>query len=410
MERSVTPSRAGNLGGDGAERQSSGDGGLGQHVAKRSRAYLGTRGMVAHLRDVGTDSGLLEKIEGCGHYLRFRHYYEIGHWKLTEASFCKQHQVCHHCAFNRAARYGGNLARMAKSAMAADATLKPIALTLTIPNGPDCSERLQRLCEGVSKLLAKLRKGRSKATRHKSALAPCKAGFVALECTRNHLTGEWHWHAHALLLCADWIDQDDLRAEWSRCIGEDVAIPHLKHVKDGEKGLLKAVCETIKYSVKFSAMIPEQAKPKKGQLRPSDILTIYRASRGARLIRTFGLFRGHDLELEAEEFVDVTGQPFRDLLYRAIEGVGYALAEVSEPAIEGKVLKPGAADPPEKATPSQVEIAEEKARGRAPPKREGRAHEPAPRQLELPGVDTCYQVLPPRTYTLPSQRGEPPLG
>lgn len=324
--RSTVPFLAGHLGDDGAERQSSGDGGLGQRVAKLSRAYLGTRLMVAHLRREGTDWELAERVEGCGHYLRFRHFYLVERWKLLEASFCKVHQVCHLCAFNRAARYGSNLSKMAKAALDADPRLKAVALTLSIPNNPDCYTGFARLSYALRKLMESRRKGRSGSGRHKSALASCEAGFLALECTRNHVTGEWHWHCHALLLLHEWIDQDQLHAEWTRCAGVAVAIPYLQAVKSD--GLVAAVCEVVKYSVKFSAMIPEGKKPKRGELRPSDVLTIYRAGKGGRLIRTFGLFRGDQLDLPEDDCVDLDGQPFRDLLYRAVGGAGYQLVEV----------------------------------------------------------------------------------
>lgn len=323
--RSTTPNRPEKPGGDGAERQSSADGGLAQRVGKLSRAWLGTSAMVAHLRVMGTDPKLAERVGSCGHFLEFRHYYRVERWKLLRANFCEAHQVCHLCAFNRAARYGANLARMAHAACEADKGLKAVSLTLTIRNGPDCLERLQRLCQALSKLIAGRRKGRSASGRHKAALATCEAGFMALECTRNHVTGEWHWHAHALLLASEWIDQDELRAEWSRCVGELVAIPYLTRVK--LDGIAAAVCEVVKYSVKFTAMVDEKATPKRGELRPSDVLAIYYAGKGKRLIRTFGLFHGDQLELPEDECVDLAGEPFRDLLYRAVAGVGYTLVE-----------------------------------------------------------------------------------
>ena len=286
--------------------------------------------MVAHLRVTGTEPRLAELLEGCGGYLKFHHFYLVERWKLVDASFCKVHQVCHHCAFNRAARYGSNLARMAEAAMTADPALKAVSCTLTLRNGPDCVERLQRLSKGLAKLIASRRKGRSASSTNKSALSLCEAGFIALECTRNHKTGEWHWHAHALLLARDWIDQDKLRAEWSRCVGEPVAIPYLKRVM-GED-LRAAVCEVVKYSVKFSAMVPEDVRPwKDGQLRPSDVLAIYRAGKGSRLFRTFGLFRGDELELPEDEGPCLDGQPFRELLYRATARAGYALVKVTGP-------------------------------------------------------------------------------
>lgn len=282
--------------------------------------------MLAHLRRTGIEPRLTELLEGCGGYLKFHHYYLVERWKLVDASFCKQHQVCHHCAFNRAARYGANLAKMAQAAMAANPALRAVSLTLTIPNGPDCVERLQRLCKGLSALIASRRKGRSASSSNKSAMSTCEAGFLALECTRNHVTGEWHWHAHALLLTLGWIDQDKLRAEWARCVGEAVSIPYLKLVKGDD--LMGAVCEVVKYSVKFSALIPEGATPKRGDLRPSDVLAIYRAGKGSRLIRTFGLFRGDQLDLPEDEGPCLDGQPFRELLYRALGGAGYTLVKV----------------------------------------------------------------------------------
>lgn len=315
-----------NLGDDGAERQSPADGGLSRRVGKLSRAYLGTRAMVAHLRRTGTDPWLAERIEGCGHYLRFRHFYLVERWKLLEASFCNKHQVCHLCAFNRAARYGANLSKMAEAAMAADPRLKAVALTLSIPNNPDCGEGFTRLSVALRKLMESRRKGRSGSGRHKSALAACEAGFLALECTRNHDTGEWHWHCHALLLVTDWIDQDELRAEWGRCVGGPVAIPYLQAVKGD--GLRSAVLEVVKYSVKFTALVPEHRKPGRGELRPSDVLAIYYAGKGGRLIRTFGLFRGDQLDLPEDDCTDLAGQPFRDLLYHALGGAGYALVRV----------------------------------------------------------------------------------
>lgn len=299
-------------------------------MGKLSRAYLGTRMMVAHLRRTSPDARLTERIEGCGHYLRFRHFYEVERWKLLEASFCEVHQLCHLCAFNRAARYGANLSKMAKAAMDADPRLKAVALTLSLPNNPDCAEGFQRLSVALRKLLESRRKGRSGSGRHKSSLRPCEAGFLALECTRNHLTGEWHWHVHALLLVTDWIDQDKLRAEWSRCAGGSVAIPFLQAVKGD--GLVAAVCEVVKYSVKFTDLVPEGKTPGRGELRPSDVLAIYWAGKGGRLIRTFGLFRGDQLELPEDDCEDLDGQPFRDLLYRAVGGAGYQLVEVG-PAI-----------------------------------------------------------------------------
>lgn len=263
------------------------------------------------------------RIEACGNYLVFNHYYTVDDVRLSKASFCKTHLLCPLCAIRRGAKQVQAYLEKFQLLRNDNPRLKPYMLTLTVKNGHDLSERFEHLTKSVRKLLKRRRDAKDgKCT---SELLKALGGVFSYELTLSK--HGWHPHVHMVILC----DQDnpiqfsqakakdsDLSREWLAVTGDSFIVDVRPIDGDPAEGFI----EVFKYALKFS------------DLSPQENLTAYLTLKARRLTGSFGLFWGVQVpESMTDQLLDEL--PYIELFYKYTRA-GYSLAGTREGAPVGE--------------------------------------------------------------------------
>jgi len=260
------------------------------------------------------ESQLAQKLQHCGHWLVFRHYYTVDKVRLHAADFCKKHLLCPLCAIRRGAKaLGAYLARW-QVIQEEHPELRAYLVTLTVKNGDDLEERQRHLTTSLKRLRDR-RRYFNAGTRGASWTELCKAlgGVYTLELT-NKGNG-WHPHCHMIALGVSQIDQQALSAEWHAITGDSMVVDVRPILGDPSEGFM----EVFKYAVKFS------------DLSLQDNWQAAQVLKGKRLLNSFGLFRGVQVpESLLDEPLD--SLPYWDRFYRFLGGEYRFTGESPKPA------------------------------------------------------------------------------
>lgn len=289
--------------GEGADAASGLSGRLDRYARAKDRA-LAMVDYISGLRETHKTKKIVAEMRGCGEWLQFRHYLTSNVIRLHGMVSCKRHVLCPLCAIRRGARLLSKYLERVNLVMDGTASLKAYMVTLTIKNGDDLNERYRHLQRSVSALF-KTRHGK----RQTSEMRKAHGAVYSYEFKRGEGSGQWHPHAHMIVLAETEIDQAALSADWHRITGDSFIVD--VHEVYGERST--AFCEVFKYAVKFA------------DLPLSDNYAAAEALRSRRLIGSVGSLFGVvvpdsplDDPLEEEKYID--------LIYRHWRGFGYALA------------------------------------------------------------------------------------
>jgi hypothetical protein len=260
---------------------------------------------------------LADRLYGCGNYLRFRHYLAHQQTRLIESRSCDVSLLCPLCAIRRGARtLRRYLERCQVIAPAHDFYL----VTLTVKNGPDLEERFRHLLGSWKRVVHRAKKGYG-------AFADASGAFTSIEFTKSEKG--WHPHMHMLWAMPKgtppllWGEQSQLGMDWLAATG-DSYIVHAARVEPASATclqagaladadpLVSALCEVLKYAVKF------------GDLPLADNLHAFEVLRGKRLTRSYGCFWGLEVPNEALDEDPLDG-PYMDWLFRYAGSQRYAL-------------------------------------------------------------------------------------
>lgn len=244
---------------------------------------------------------LAQRIEACGSFLLFRHYYTVDELRLHAATFCKAHLLCPFCAIRRGAKaVKAYLARF-EAVRASWAELRPFLVTLTVKDGPDLAERFKHLQASQHELWKRKHRGRG------SVLDGVAGAVWSYEVKRGTGSGEWHPHLHMVALCNVPPDQAELSAEWREITG-DSFIVDVRPIDQADPA--SGFLEVFKYAVKFADM------------PPADTVHAWRTLRGKRFVASAGVLRG--IDLAALEYLDdpLDELPFVELLFRFVQHAG----------------------------------------------------------------------------------------
>jgi Replication protein len=249
---------------------------------------------------------LARRMYDCGTELHFRHYIEHQRTQLVRSNSCKLHIMCPLCAIRRGAymlrRYKQRFDHLASGY---DFDL----VTLTVKNGPDLAERTAHLRTAHRKLRERARKGYGALADHDGAL-------WSTEFTRS--PDGWHPHLHMILARPEgsaplmWGQGSPLAEDW-RAVTGDSYIVHAERIAPNHEGICGALCETLKYAVKF------------GDLTLSDNWEAFCTLKGKRLIASSGVLYGLVLPDEADLDDDELDGPFIDFFFRFMGSSGYRL-------------------------------------------------------------------------------------
>lgn len=288
---------------------------LGDKLKRYGTAKNRNRQMATYLVGVAAEASRYERLPtgrlasrlyDCGSELLFRHYLEHQRTQLIRSSSCKLHVLCPLCAIRRGAYM---LRRYVERVKYLSTWCDFELVTLTVKNGPDLGERMGHLRSGFRKLRERAKKGYS-------ALAHVQGAVWATEFTKS--AEGWHPHIHMVVAVEKgsprirWGEGSELAADWLAATG-DSHIVHAKRIEAGDEGIVAALCETLKYAVKF------------GDLDLSDNWHAYRTLKGQRLIASAGLLYGLVLPDDANLDDEQLDGPYIDFLFRFMGSSGYRI-------------------------------------------------------------------------------------
>lgn len=247
-----------------------------------------------------------ERVQRCGDYLVFRHYFTVDQVKLHGAQLCMKHLLCPLCAIRRGAKaLKAYLDRW--TVISADAPqLRPFLVTLTVKDGDDLAERFSHLQKAQRELWKRKQRGRG------SVLDGVAGAVWSYEIKRGAGSGLWHPHIHMIALAENAPDQEALSAEWLNITGDSFVVD-VRPISQADPA--SGFIEVFKYAVKFSEQPVEET------------VHAWRLLAGKRLLASSGLFRGVEVPedlLDDSEALD--GLPFVTLFYRYLRE-GYTLDE-----------------------------------------------------------------------------------
>lgn len=251
-----------------------------------------------------------ERLQGCGDYLVFRHFFTVDQVKLHAASLCMQHLLCPLCAIRRGAKALKAYLDRWELIRVDHPNLRPFLITLTVKDGPDLAERFAHLHRGQRELW-------KRRQRRRGSPLDCVAGAVwSYEVKRGKGSGEWHPHLHMIALAETEPDQDWISREWHQITGDSFVVD-VRPISPDDP--VSGFIEVFKYAVKFSAQ------------EPADTVAAYLTLKGKRLMASAGCFR--DVEVPEgllDESEALKGLPYVDLFYRFLPGKGYTLRDVKK--------------------------------------------------------------------------------
>ena len=255
---------------------------------------------------------LVAKMETCGSYLVFKHYFNRDEVRLHAAKFCKKHMLCPFCAMRRGAKYVQAYQERLAVVLNQRPGLRAFMVTLTIKDGEDLKERFNKLRSG----LKKYQQQRRDALKGQRFVEYAKAmgGVFSIEIKRGRNSGQWHPHVHMIWLCHEMPDVARLSLEWLEITGDSYIVDVREFYGDS---VTDGFLEVFKYALKFSDMAL------------ADNWEAYETLKGKRLVDSFGLFRGVEVP-ESLLDDDLDNEAYRLLLYRFSAGTGYNFIATGE--------------------------------------------------------------------------------
>ena len=288
----------------GAEIGVQGIEGLQKRVSRYAKEKTTALDVAQYIGQLPEHQAVARRLQSCGDYLVFRHYFTVDVVKLHGASLCMKHLLCPLCAIRRGAKALSAYLERWEVVKAEKPALRPFLVTLTVKDGPDLAERFQHLFKSQHELWKR------KLRRRGSVLDGVVGAVWSYEVKRGSGSGAWHPHLHMIALAENQPDQDALSREWHDITG-DSYIVDVRPISQDDPA--SGFIEVFKYAVKFSDQ------------PPADTLHAWLTLRGKRLLGSAGCFRGVEVPESLLDDPEGLGElPFVTLFYRYLSG-NYAL-------------------------------------------------------------------------------------
>ena len=273
---------------------------LPKRIDRYGKAKKGALDVANYMAGIPKHQAMGAKVQSCGDYLIFRHYFTIDRVKLHGASLCRKHLLCPLCAIRRGSKFLAAYLQRWDIIKAENPALKPYLVTLTVKDGEDLKERFNHLHKSQRELWMRKSRGRG------SVLDGVVGAVWSYEVKRGKNSGSWHPHLHMIALAESMPDQAALSAEWLNITG-DSFIVDVRPIS--EKDPASGFVEVFKYAVKFSDQPPE------------DTVHAWVTLASKRLLASSGRFRGVEVpESLLDDSEGLDGLPFVALFYRYLPG------------------------------------------------------------------------------------------
>lgn len=291
---------------------------IGEKIKRYGTAKARNRQMADHLAQLSTQSLAAKRQYGklshdlyeCASWLALHHYPSSGQTLVGRTVTCKKHLLCPVCAILR----GGKLLKRYEERARHLAPSNDFELvTLTVKNGPDLWERYLHLKHAFKRL----------RTRGRDGYGPWANVAGAVWSTEFTYSDEHGWHPHLHIIVAKakgsapfrYGQGSDLSSTWHDLTG-DSFIVHAAPINADPEHLPAALCEVLKYALKFSDLTVENN------------LHAYHTLRGKRLIQSSGCFFGLDLPDTDELLDEPLDERYIELLFR-YTSTGYKIQPVN---------------------------------------------------------------------------------
>jgi len=248
---------------------------------------------------------LAQRVQTCGDYLVFRHYFTVDKVRLHGAKLCMKHLLCPLCAIRRGAKALKAYLDRWEYLATQNTRLRPFLVTLTVKDGDDLAERFAHLHRGQRELWKRRQRGRG------SVLDGVMGAVWSYEVKRGSGSGQWHPHLHMIALAENQPSQEDLASEWKNITGDS----HVVDVRPIDQvNQVEGFLEVFKYAVKFSDQ------------PVTDTWHCFQTLKGKRLIGSAGAFRSVVVPEElTDDDADLDDLPYATLFYRFVKE-GYTLS------------------------------------------------------------------------------------
>jgi hypothetical protein len=284
----------------GAEIGVQGIEGLQNRVIRYGKAKKTALDVAEYIGQMPEHQAVARRLQSCGDYLIFRHYFTVDVVKLHGASLCMKHLLCPLCAIRRGAKALKAYLDRWEVVQAEKPALRPFLVTLTVKDGPDLAERFNHLHKAQRELWKRKQRGRG------SVLDGVEGAVWSFEVKRGSGSGTWHPHLHMIALAEAAPDQVALSAEWHDITG-DSFIVDVRPISQEDP--VSGFVEVFKYAVKFSDQ------------PPADTLHAWLTLGGKRLLGSAGCFRGVVVPESLLDDPEGLGElPFATLFYRYLSG------------------------------------------------------------------------------------------
>jgi hypothetical protein len=305
---------------------------LPKKIDRYSKAKRGAIDVADYMASMPEHQAMGAKVQSCGDYLLFRHYFTVDRVRLHGASLCKKHLLCPLCAIRRGAKSLKAYLDRFEIIQAEKPHLLPFLVTLTVKDGDDLAERFKHLYKGQRELWMRKLRGRG------SVLDGVQGAVWSYEIKRGKNSGKWHPHLHMIALAESIPDQQQLAIEWQNITG-DSFIVDVRPISQDDPA--SGFVEVFKYAVKFSDQTP------------ADTVHAWVTLAGKRLLGSSGCFRGVEVpEGLLDDSEGFEGLPYIQLFYCYMPA-GYSLAKRSE-GVEAPTKRPQLVGPPKPPSEKQI--------------------------------------------------------
>jgi hypothetical protein len=279
-----------------------GVGELPKRIERYGNAKKGALDVVDYMVSLGKYQATANRVNSCGDYLVFRHYYSVDVVKLHGASLCGKHLLCCLCAIRRGAKYLKAYLVRFQVLLEKNPNLKAYLVTLTVKDGPDLGERFRHLHKAQRELWKRKIRGRG------SVLDGVSGAVWSYEVKRGQGSGVWHPHLHMIALAESAPDAVELSREWHNITGDSFVVD-VRPISQEDPA--SGFVEVFKYAVKFS------------EQEPADTVHAWVTLASKRLIGSAGLFRGVEVpEGLLDDSEGLEDLPYVSMFYQYLRRAG----------------------------------------------------------------------------------------